>query len=249
MFERFLYTSGLILLFIALAVSTSHSQPSAAIFGNFGYATFSGGDAKEYNASLLESAQPVPAKLLSNYPGYYLYSGKVSFFIGDRDMMISAYAGHTSTGSRISYADYSGFLYIDQRVVTTSLGAELAVPFFQENNFEIFGGIRYMANFNELELDSKVQTPKNYDHVTLLFNNVTHGFQPTVYLMKSIRSLIANLEVGYEYQIPQKLFLTNNGDTFLVDDDGEAVRYSGSGIRIQIGIGLRLARLEHRSHD
>src|SRR5687767_71625 len=117
MFKRLLYKGGLSLLFFHLGLSLAYSQTSVAVFGNFGYATVSGGEAKGYNYSLLEGLEPMSAKLLSNYPGFYMYSAKLSLFTENQNMF-SLYAGHTSSGSRISYVDYSGYFYFDQRVIT-----------------------------------------------------------------------------------------------------------------------------------
>src|SRR5688572_25709865 len=70
-----------------------------------GYATFRMDDLKAVQEEDL-SYMPVEGEITNSFPGYLNFGGEVVFY--DSTYFVGVLLGHTSTGGRVHYADYSG---------------------------------------------------------------------------------------------------------------------------------------------
>lgn len=130
MFSRISPFPGIVFGICVLLCSCTqagYAQLKTAIFVHGGYSTFQLNQLRDYNANIL-NALPVEGRLVSDFPGYFTYSGSIQCSF--ESVFAGLYAGHSSTGSRISYRDYSGYIRFDQIIRTNSLGAEFGASVF-----------------------------------------------------------------------------------------------------------------------
>lgn len=91
-----------------------------AIELNSGIATFDMGDLRGVNWEVLE-AVPFPAEITSDFPPYIFYQGTL-LFGGNSTLNIGFCFAYYSTGSRVSYKDYSGEYKFDILMSSTNFG-------------------------------------------------------------------------------------------------------------------------------
>jgi hypothetical protein len=240
MFKRIHSFAGLalmsgLMLFANVQQGYAQEVSPSSIFLNVGYSTYQLNQLKAYNAYILNSL-PVEGRLVTDFPGYVIYSGE--FYFSSEPGFFGLYVGHSSTGSRISYNDYSGRFRFDQLIRTNSLGGEFGLPIVKEKGLVLNGSLRYLFNMNTIEFDSEYQIPGEYDYQTLNFDSFTHGIQPTISLTTGFRHWLAKIECGYEIQTPAKLLLSQDHNAFLLDENEKEVKYNGSGVRLQVGLGF-----------
>ena len=105
------------LLFICLSIVEMHSQISISL--QTGYNTVEKPNLNELNQSLLE-ALPFQAGIVDDFPDYVYFQGAFLIYLQNFDWGINM--AYTSTGSRISYEDYSGNYTQDNFVSAFNIG-------------------------------------------------------------------------------------------------------------------------------
>ena len=101
---------------------------------NVGYATFKMTDLKQMQKEQL-SYMPVDAKITNSFPGYLNYSIDAVFY--DSTYFVGVLLGHTSTGGRINYTDYSGSITYDQLVTMNYNGLVAAKKIATDKDWKL----------------------------------------------------------------------------------------------------------------
>ncbi len=235
--SRLLYKIGIAIVLCA-CVSQSYGQWEPAMFFNVGYGSYSAGDMKAQNKSV-QKVYP-EMKIVSNYPAWFNYSGGISMLI-NKTLYVTAFGGHSSTGSRVSYGDYSGHIYQDNLVRTSILGISGSGAIAKKKGFAVFFGLRCTANFNKLKIIYELQTGSDFDRQDTSFDAITLGFEPHLTFYKPVKRFVGRLELGYEGQISGQWHLPGNKNAVLIDTtSGDKLRYNATGLRLNAGISFLL---------
>lgn len=212
------------------------------VTANAGYATTSQRSLKDYQQETL-SQMPVEGKITNSFPGYLNYSFDVVFF--DSTYYVGFMMGHTSTGGRIQYNDYSGSITADQLVKMNYRGVVIAKRIVPTKYGDIFLGTDLLAYYNKVELkyDEIVLDQKYSYNLQLESLNIAAGV--FVMMQKRIGAFFFKGSGGYEFHFatelyegdPENIFKTLSGKTLKVNADG---------FRFNLGIGYALYKRSPR---
>lgn len=235
MFSR-IFHSLVVLLSLALFTSTASAQLFTGTYSagvSVGYSTFSMEQLKDMQREL-KRQYPVDMKILEEFPGYWNYNA--SFLIYQDERYYGWVVGHTSTGGRLYYSDYTGHIASDQIVTMTYTGATMAKTVSSNEIANILLGAQGLLYFNKLKL---IEARKVYDENSLVverFNSRCLALQGFVELQKSINKFQLKLQAGYEVQLPGQLLYQNRKDYYMVNSSNEKVRLNAGGIRTSLGV-------------
>jgi len=146
MFNR-LYSATFVFLSLASLAYPTRGQ-EIALGLNIGYATFNMQDIRNLQSQLCNS-YPVDSKIVESFPGYLNMSGNVYF--NNPNIYYGLYFGHTSTGGRISYSDYSGSLSSDQLITMNYVGPMIATKLSRNSKNNVYLGMQLLYYFNNLK--------------------------------------------------------------------------------------------------
>lgn len=240
MLNRILYRFSLIL---AIAVPGSALAQEMDIAATAGYGTYNLKELKAHRTELL-SAYPVELKVTDDFPAFYIFGGSLRFRVVDIPLAFSMRSG--STGSRASYSDYSGSVVIDQQIKFTSLGAEVGTLFHRSEKLDVEGLLRYWFNFTEIDFISDVEINDGQaEHNRVDLESLASSFTPTVMVSYKMKFVKLFFDAGYELYIPAKITLATDKELHLIDSQNKKVKFDGSGLRLNVGVAVRLIRDEY----
>jgi hypothetical protein len=201
---------------------------------NLGYSTFSLNSFKEFQHELANS-YPVGTKVVDAFPGYLNYSAGVqilysSFYFG-------ILGGHTSTGGRISYADYSGYIKSDQLISANYLGSMIAKKIFERKKLCFYVGADVLNYFNKVVFKEVDQVGSKTNSSQLQFHSSNLAFGGFIELQRRSKKIIFKSNVGWELQLSGDLKFDGNSNQHLVNSSGQNVKINTGGLRTSIGIG------------
>lgn len=205
-----------------------------------GYSTFAMEQMKEFQRELTRQ-YPVDMKILDQYPGYLNFNAAI--LIHDDAFYYGLVVGHTSTGARAYYSDYTGHIASDQIVTMTYTGATVAKSVSSNSIANVFVGGQALVYFSKLKF---VEAQKVYDENSMVierFNSRSVALQPFVELQRDIKKFQVKLHVGYEVHIPGQLLYQNRKDYYLIDSSNDKVRLDASGLRAGVGLVYFVRRL------
>jgi len=189
---------------------------------------------KDFNSNIIQSL-PVDAKIVDNFPqtgfieGNLLYNFKAIYLGG-------SFIYH-STGSRISYNDYSGELKYDQIVSSYSFGPIVKFKLFKEKR----------VNINPYISTNIIYTDFRFEETQVIFNEeISYDTK-----MQSA-GIIFNigLEALYKYKwTALGVFIGYSQDTFgelyldgqkVYNESGNQIRTNWSGIRYGLNMNFEI---------
>lgn len=228
-----------ILLFIvtmALGVPVATAQrywQRVDVAVNFGYATFRMNDLKDLQNDQLTYFPVQGAKITNSFPGYMNIGIDAVFY--DSTYFVGTMFGHTSTGGRINYTDYSGSITMDQLVKMNYNGLVGALRIASTKAGNIFIGTNLITYFNKVELKSSQSVLGESNAQTTKLQSLNIAIGPFVQLHKRLGKFFVKGSVGYEFHIGMDL-VKDSGEKY-VSSSLEYVKVNADGLRAGIGVG------------
>lgn len=204
-----------LILSIALLLMTITSMAQIGFGYRFGIGNYKMSEMSSF-LNVIQSGikldYPVPISVTDNFPNHYTNNGEVTYSVKNSDYGINV--TYLSTGGRLAYSDYSGAIAYNLNANAYRIGALYRNYFFQtnqghENNLSLFAEISPAVTFNNITSDGYYETQsgrKEIDKKHIVESKST-GFSITPYVgvqWNFIKSLGANLGVGYNAEIPGK---------------------------------------------
>jgi hypothetical protein len=202
-----------------------------------GYATFTMTDLKLFQKELSRQ-YPVDASVVESFPGHLNFSMNLKFVY--QKFYFGVVVGHTSTGGRISYADYSGSLSSDQLIRINYFGPVIAARLGGNETYSVFFGGNVFYYANNVIFREKIQiSTETLTHETRLKSvNVATG--PYLEVQKKIKSLSLRVVVGAELHITGPLSRDGSSDNVLMNSRDEEVNVQAGGLRLSFGMAYLL---------
>jgi len=199
-----------------------------------GWGIYSMKELKEFNESILENI-PVEAAITDNFPSRLYYDASINYLANQKFSMGFTYS-YTTTGSRISYNDYSGELKYDDIVSGHSPGVHITIllrnkllRFSQETNFSYC--------FTKLKIQESILGTMNQ----LTFKSGSLHLEPRMIVSYRFSQLEIAAKIGYLIDFGSKYRYKDDTDVILRNlMTDETIQNNWSGIRVALSIGLLL---------
>lgn len=199
---------------------------------NVGYATFRMSDLKDFQVQI-RGSYGVEMRQVETFPGYMNFSGNLLF--GFKKFYVGVLAGHTSTGGRLHYSDYSGSMTSDQLVRMNYIGHVIGAKINRGTLYEIFLGGTLLYYKNTLLLEERLQVG-NEDIVMesdYTSENIATG--PFIEVRRNLGRFLLRATAGAELHIPTPL---SSSDEQLGDSE-EGITVQPGGLRINVGVAYK----------
>ena len=222
------------LLSACLADATAQKSWDAHV--NIGYASYSHRELRAYHDYLLRELV-VEGTSTDKFPAYLTYSLNITK--NWTQWTLALELGHGSTGGRIYYEDYSGTLIADQLVNYNYFATTPSVVLYRKEKLMLTAGLKVSMIFHKLTIRNSLSIGDEMLREEVKFRSVNMGFQPHLRLRKDFgSSFFMQASAGYEIQDKAEALGTENDAAFLADENHEPVHLQGSGVRVNIGIGV-----------
>jgi hypothetical protein len=203
---------------------------------NGGYSLFSMKSLKT-NQEEMCADLPVDAMVLETFPGYVNFGADYTLKTGK--FCFRAVIGHTSTGGRIYYSDYSGFIAIDQTVRMTYIGPQVSINLSHSDDIGMYLGLQAPTYFNTVRYSSKERVMTSEGVETMRFTSVNLAFGPFMEAHKQLKKFLFRMQLGYEVHVPGKLYFDREDDLYMIDNRGDAVTVDAGGLRVIGGVAFQ----------
>jgi hypothetical protein len=222
------------LTFLALMTFYFSGAQQVRIEAEAGFGSFSMNDLKQLNSTYL-SVLPVKAKITDDFPiqpyftGALLYRTPKTFYFGP-------VLGFASTGSRISYKDFSGELVFDN--ILSSLYGGLRFGFvLSEKKLRISQENNITYSISWLKMYEKVLTQED----TRRFKSMSPQFEPGLKVSWTVNRFEIGAKAGYMIDFKGKNKLSDDPEQYLImGDDKKQVTNNWSGFRLGMTLGFLL---------
>lgn len=222
----------LFILLIFSSITLKAQEISVGVGGGGGI--FDMYSMKKFNQAIIIHL-PFKPSLTDNFPPYYNYKAEVRYTFNDK-MSIGVNCSATSTGSRLSLADYSGKYTFDNRQIglfpgiSVMLGKEHLKPIGLNLLMEAGVAISKMIATEKL----KVYTDSSFEKMTLDALGVY--INPGMSCFWNINSKIRlNANISYYLGIEKGYHLPNGKDKFVYNtESGEIIKPQWDGLRFGI---------------
>ncbi len=199
-----------------------------------GYGTYSMEKMKDLQQYFIDNSG-IPLTVNESFPSYPYYQLKYSYTIEKSEF--GGNLRYASTGGRISYADFSGSLILDQLLQLYSFGVHYAHFVANDENWSIkLKGIVFY-NYSNLNLDEELILYEEEAVESASFNSSGLSLVPLIqgdYRIFTNVFLMANLGVDINL-IRQPFMLDGEKDAIISIPEGD-LSPNWSGVRASIGI-------------
>lgn len=225
----------LTLLFILVAARVSAQWiPSVSI----GYGNFSMKGVRKLHDEY-RSKFAVPVAWTEDYPAYYTYTFRV--LRQKERVAFGLFAGSTSTGGRIYYADYSGYAGVDNTMLMRFAGGSFALV-YDIKKFVVSPGVGISNYWNSMELYSYEKlTDQKASSTRTEWESTSFVIGPQVEVRRRFGRCVLMLNAGYEVSVyRERLHSADQKSLYVVTKDKEFVRVDVDGFRVSGGLGFAL---------
>jgi hypothetical protein len=197
-----------------------------------GYGQYSMNGLKDLNTTYL-SHLVVKAKITDNFPIRPFFSGSILYY-APKTFYFGPVLGFASTGSRISYEDFSGGLVLDNILTSLYGGLRLGfvlsdkkLTFSQENSI-------YYA-ISRLKMYEKILTHEDARR----FKSISPQFEPGIKVSYNLQRFEIGLKAGYLIDFKGKNKLAgDSSQTLVTGSDRKPVTNNWSGFRLGATLGF-----------
>lgn len=235
----FLQTFVFLLALAVKPTASIYAQVKLSIGATAGYASFSMKDLKAYQKERLLQFD-LPMKVVDEFPPYLNFGA--NFTVNTKSGLFEAFLGHTSSGGRIHYGDYSGYASEELLAKMTYVGVMAATRLFNIKSADVYLGVQGLHYFNTLKI---AHTEVLYDsdwnqYYSFSVKSMNIAFAPVIEIQRPLKKFRLKGNIAYEMHISGNLAYDENADYTLKNAAGDDVKLDPSGIRCNLGIGYIL---------
>lgn len=180
----------------------------------------------------------VDAGIDHDYPGFFNH--QLQFINKFSKSELGLVYRRQSSGSRISYKDYSGEITLDTKINAHGVGIYFAVPLLEKsNNVLLFFGQGFVV-FSDLNMRDHISI-YNYKSDTETLDLYSRGylFEPGMRFTRMIRQLKLGAEMGIDLNLYNEDFhLKGKKESKAQDFNGQFFRPNWSGVRFALVLGF-----------
>lgn len=223
----------------AIVVQINAQENLWTIYGQIGVGTYGMSDMKTMQSQLEAQYSDVglPVKIIGNFPPYANYQVQILRSIST-DFAAGIHLGYASTGSRVSYRDYSGHIQDDLLLDRISGGVVLRRAAGQIAGRKLDFSTQISVSHTRFDIREDVRLlEKDLSLQTFSFVSYGLAIEPGLNLVLTEHPINIDLYTGYQLDYHFAFFLKGNRDAKLTDDSGNKIKPGWSGARLAILIG------------
>jgi hypothetical protein len=205
------------LFFIILPCFLPAQQIEIAVGTGYGGCNMSG--LQNFNEEIRNSL-PFESEVVDDFPAWFIYRASVTTTIGNMISLGAIYT-HSSTGSRVSSADYSGEYYFDTQLAANSLGFQLGFKVYHLNNLDVRVKAQVGMMFTNAGFRENLEVYGEYSLDDYSMNSLSLYLDPEIAVHYRFGLLGVAVFGGYRYNAAghlrydgQKTNLTTNWSGF-----------------------------------
>lgn len=204
-----------------------------------GIGTYTMKDLKAFQKGI-KAQFPFEPTVTDEFPPYFFY--ELSSFARPGKMFFFGFGvTYGSTGGRVQYHDYSGYLRADQLLKYLNVSVPVGVSTDLNEKVSIQFDLRPTYTMTSAELRFEQEVVGTYEDERVKFNSETLAVQPGFLLMRKFNRFGVHAQASYYASLSQgKMYLKENSDLFLVDDNDKPLYTHWDGVRISLGLSLWL---------
>jgi hypothetical protein len=210
-----------------------------------GMGSYKMNDLKEINTLNLNSL-PFEAKNVANFPSYFYYKPSLSFSF-KRFLTFGASLSIQSTGSRVSYADYSGEYSFD--IVISSSSPSLFVElFYPVSKFRIVFGNEAGIEHSKLSLNEQLRIGVKTDKTADSFKSKNFYYEPSLKVYYPLLFMKIGLVAGYLIDLQKSdISSDKNKNLILTIPPDRHAQSDWSGVRLGISVTFNVLRISNKN--
>ncbi len=227
------------IIFLFMLNSIVFSQSKVTFFTTISYDSYSMYELKNLQKELLNSIREsnIPANITDSYPAYIGF--QIGILIPFHDFnnhttSVGGLIGHTSTGGRIHYQDYSGEIRADQTIRETSIGVIIDHQIHFSKKFNL--GINFSLNYIFSNMNNSLSTRIGNETQSqdLKFSSSSFGLEPGLVPSLNFGKFRLGVSLSYLICAPSSLEYENMSNAYLVNGKGKKVNIEWSGFHVGI---------------
>ena len=204
-----------------------------------GVGTYAMKDLKAFQKEI-QKQFPFKPTITDEFPPYFFYELS-SFVRPGKTLFFGFGVSYGSTGGRVQYRDYSGYLRADQQAqyLNVSIPAGVCVDVNEKLVIQFDLRPTYTMTTAELRFEQKIVDTYEGEH--LKFNAEAIALQPGLLLMRNFKRLGIHAQASYYATFYNgKMYLKENQELFLINDNDKPIHTNWDGVRVSLGLSLWL---------
>lgn len=225
----------ILIVFILLTGSLSlHAQESTITF-RWGISTYGMKEQKKLQQDFKASNPALPWKVVHSFPAYYNFGGNVSIRASQKSSL-GVWYEYNSTGGRLHYRDYSGFVYFDQALRSSQVGLHWQHVLKASDSWSVMFTSHFSVVLTKEVVDFAIQIGSDNEMESLTLSSKHLGLRPGFLLQRTLGTFVFQSALGYEFQTRGQL--TSKDERYLQDSEGDKVTAQWDGLRLTLGVGI-----------
>jgi hypothetical protein len=236
---------GLSILWAALLFLSHEGASQVEVHFNPGYGAYQMEALKNLQEDYVESFD-LPLRVMDSYPAFYNYQVQVA--IPDGYGKWGPIVGMATTGSRVSYGDYSGTLIRDEWLKTRQVGLFYEINAWEIKPFSLDVSLQAMVNFSSYKAIAKIDLTDADDPLEQVLegNARGYGIQPNLVFHYRHEPFLVGVQAGYHYGEGGIIYADKKRDQPIQSFyTNEKLRPSWNGWRAGLSLGLLIG--QHRN--
>ncbi len=189
-----------LLLFSSGVLSQEKAKPYSVRW-RIGYYSFSMKELQTLNDEFIQDYQSnkIGVHQTARFPAYVGFMAE--FYFNTAKTPYGFFVEHTSTGSRLTYDDYSGSLTLDQLVRRNSLGILTEKNIFTKGRITVLASLHVSLFMNTLTLKKTLSIGESTDKNSTQFWSLGIGVEPGITLRKRVKNLLIGMYFAYQFDV------------------------------------------------
>jgi hypothetical protein len=221
------------LLYVAFVLRLD-AQENVSISLEVNYNSFSQTSLKEFQNEFIDDISEIQLRVTDNFPSNIGYTLGVKV----ENINTNFFVFYNATGGRLSYSDFSGVIRITQNLKGIGLGGEYQLALGTKERFHL--NLRSFIHFSSLNLDSYSEIAETINTDSIDFNSRDLGLGFAFMYEYPIAFFKVKIRAGYDWTFVGDVFLKNDDDAFLRNDNNDNVKTNWSGFRTGLVISIPL---------
>jgi len=222
----------LLVLFLLLSFPVAAQKITLSL--NVGVGTYAMNDFKKLQKQL-QSQNYLNPTITDEFPPYLFYEGTCHAALTS-SIFTGVSVAYGSTGGRIQYRDYSGYVRADQSLRYINVSIPVGYRFNIGEKLTLGFDLKPTYTQSHVDIAFEQQIAAEYEKEEHKFNSKSFAIQPEIFLMRKFGRFGIQAQISYYQGVKQgNLYYEDDTDAYLIDDRDDAIYAGWEGLRLSIG--------------